>query len=424
MAKSILKKPTTSNKTKDAVKKAENTKKDIIGNKKTKSATVKKSVIKKEELTKKVSSKNQLSAKKNKVTEGSKDKRQKKVIVAPNSKLALKKTIKLTKANIPKKPIEVKPVEINYDEVTFQVAAPEVSLLKLEDGSYCVKLTTGVNIKKTSAIHYEFRGKQADGTPFGTIFDCTDETESDDFMNELINFSKSGELIILDENQTETNMSENTEQVENNTPEIKQNDLSEYNGVPLKAEDMNVIINTMKINENNNQNNSIVNPHNTFVPQQPQQTQQNTPLVNEAVNNIITSNPAATNIQPSISNTQIPDHNSNPTIPSQNPQLYPDANYQNPSTNNQSIVTTMTDEQALNQMRIYTKSIEDTLNETFQVRIQGGLTHDDFKIMLNSCSQAYNYEIKHDGIGFCLIVTQGKYSVRVPENTTEYLKVY
>jgi hypothetical protein len=74
-------------------------------------------------------------------------------------------------------------------------------------------------------------------------------------------------------------------------------------------------------------------------------------------------------------------------------------------------------------MKSYGKSIEETLNKTFQVMMQGYLNMSDFKNMLNSCSKEYNYEIKNYDNKYYLILSKGNIEVRIPENENEYLKI-
>lgn len=398
MAKQKTKKASAQSKKKQVVTKKASAKKSNIVNKKRKSATPKKSVSKK-----------------------SPEKPQKVAVSTPSENTTAKpevsndNPIKLTEVNLGQ---ETKKNEVNYNEATFVVAAPEVGFLKLEDTSFAVKLTAGVNIKRKDDLNFEFSGKQADGTPFGTIFDCVDVNEAELFMKELIEYSKTGELVIQGLDSPKDNQSSNTETVyehgQNQVSEVKPKDLSEYKDVPLKVEDMNTIIDQMKMNEQNNQNNAVNQVNQNPVVQNP--------VVQNPINNFMPNN--GINVQPPISNTHTPDPNFNPTIPSQNPQLYPDNNYNLHNNTGGSVVTMITDEQILNDMRKYAKSIEDTLNETFQVRIQGGLPQSDFMNMVNGCSKEYTYDLKNDGKGYFLNVNKGKYQIRVPENPTEYLKIY
>jgi len=386
MAKTKTKKTSTTNKKKEVDKKKKAPKKATLSNKKGKSATSKKSVVKKstEKRVKSVKNKQPLAAPQNESDN----------------------PIKLTEVELNQ---ETKKIEPDYNNSTFKVEVAELGFLKLEDGSFGVKLTKDVQVKRKDELNFELSGKQPDGTPFVTIFDCVDKNEADAFMNELIDFYKKGDVSIegVESNTTEKSevINENGQNQEPQISDIK--DLSEYKDVPLKVEDMNSIIDQMKAKEHNNQQNANANVN---------------PI---QFNHVVDQNTEGIKIQPPISNTHTPDHNFNPTIPSQNPQLYPDNNYNlHNNSGSHNVVNMMTDEQILNDMRKYAKSIEDTLNETFQVRIQGGLPQSDFMNMVNGCSKEYTYDLKNDGKGYFLNVNKGKYQIRVPENSTEYLKIY
>lgn len=431
MAKTLKKKTNSSKGNKVVSKKSAPSKKSQSSNKKTKSATSKKSVSKNSVSKEKSSPKKRDSAPIPPVRSETRENQIIRTDNPQNNVEAEKNPIVLTEAKLPE---ETKKMEINYNDANFEVAAAEVGFLKLPDGNFGVKLTAGIKVKRRDELNFEFSGKQADGTPFGTIFDCVDKNEADAFMNELIAFSKSGEIKLSDSSNTEnvqpaintqpTQNTQTTEQVfehgQNQVSEVNPTVLESYKGVPLKTEDMNKIIDTMKINEQNNQNNSQMNV-NPIVNNPIQPT--NNPPVDKSV---FTQNPAI-NIQPPISNTHTPDANFNSSIPSQNPNLIYDPNNPNQfhnQHNNPNPAVMMNDEQVLSGMRAYANSIEDTLNQTFQVRMHGKLPESDFREMLKGCVQTYAYDIKNDGNGLFLTITKDKYQLRVPENPMEYLKIY
>jgi hypothetical protein len=64
------------------------------------------------------------------------------------------------------------------------------------------------------------------------------------------------------------------------------------------------------------------------------------------------------------------------------------------------------------------------VNNTFQVRVQGGLAMGDFNAILKQLTADYTYELKNNGNGYFLNVNKGGYQLRVPENPESYLKIY
>ena len=376
MAKTVSKKSSSASKSKTTVDKKQATKKIVAATKKTKSVTPKKSVTKKS-----------VKAKSN--------------------------TLKLTKSVLPKHEIkEPEPIntEPDYGSMIFEVMSNEVGFLKLPDNTFLVKATKGVKVRRKDELNFELFGKNEDGTDFSTIFECLSKEESEQLISELTNFSNIGEVSTI---KTETNTTENmngisTEEGENQIhthedtqEEYKPRDLSEFNGVPLKVEDMTEIINTMKVN---NHNNSVSVPTPAPV--------QNAPLM---------VNPINPHTQNFASNTPaVFQHNAvNAVVPSQNPF----ANESNNPHMTNPVINVSSGEQKFNELKLYAKSIEDNINSTFQVRVQGGLPKSELMNVLNSCSKDFTYDVKNDGKGLFLTVTQGEYQLRVPENPMEYLKV-
>lgn len=369
MAKTVSKKSSSVSKSKTTVDKKQAAKKSVAATKKTKSVTPKKSVTKKS-----------VKAKSN--------------------------TLKLTKSVLPKH--EVK--EPDYGSMIFEVIANEVGFIKLPDNTFLINAIKGVKVRRKDELNFELFGKNADGTDFSTIFECVNKEESEQLISELTNFSNSGEVsVIKTENNTTENMNGiSTEEGENQIhthedtqEESKPRDLSEFNGVPLKVEDMTEIINIMKVN---NHNNGVSVPTPAPV--------QNAPLM---------VNPINPHTQNFASNTPaVFQHNAvNAVVPSQNPF----ANESNNPHMTNSVINVSSSEQKLNELKLYAKSIEDNINSTFQVRVQGGLPKSELMNVLNSCSKDFTYDVKNDGKGLFLTVTQGEYQLRVPENPMEYLKV-
>lgn len=416
MAKTKSKNKSKPKEDKPLKKKADSKKKENIGNKKTKSATSEKSVKKKiaspkKEVAKKPAAKKPSKAKvakepkkkavkvKVEPTVTTENPNENKVVTQPENTATT-----TTNTTSVENPVEK---NIPQGEVVFRVNVPEIGFLKSAEGSFGVKLIAGVTIKRRDALNFEFRGVNADNTPFGTIFDCIDKTEADTFMREVLEAVKTGQIVV-ESGQVSSTEQQKTEQpvTEQKVADPLQSDTQpkDYKGVPLKTEDMDELVNKMKQNEQGGQNNANVGVTNNPV------TNVNNPVVNPNPNPTI-------NVQPPISNTHTPDPNFNPTIPSQNPMLTPNPN---PVVN----VNSMSDEQLLANMRAYANSIEDTVNNTFQVRIQGGLAMADFNTILKQMSGEYTYDLKNDGKGHFLNVNKGGYQLRVPENPDSYLKIY
>lgn len=399
MAKSKSKTKEKQKEKKSLKKKSNLKKKDGISNKKTKSATSEKSVKKKNSSTKKEVKKVS-------------DKKEVKPTVettSPEQKGVVHENSDITKTETPVQQTVQSPIESNNQqaETIFKVITPEIGFLKSPEGNFGVRLIAGVTIKRRDALNFEFRGTQTDGTPFGTIFDCVDEVEADTFMREVLEAVKTGQIVV-ESGQVSNTEPPKTEQpvTEQKVTDPLQSDTQpkDYKGVPLKTEDMDSLVNEMKKNEQNNHNNANINTTQNPVAN----------VTNFAANQTPNQN---INIQPPISNTNTPDPNFNPTIPSQNPMLTPNIN---PVVN----INSMSDEQLLKNMRAYANSIEDTINNTFQVRVQGGLSMADFNSVLKQMSSDYTYDLKNDGKGHFLNVNKGGYQLRVPENPDSYLKIY
>lgn len=355
MAKTTIKKNAKTNNSKAPVKKSPVKKETKKGNTKIKLATPKKSV------TKKLIASNDASKKK-----------------------SPKPSLKLTKSELPE---VVVPQEPNYDECIFTVVSPELGFIKLEEGDipYAVKLLAGVTITKKDSMHYEFKGKDHNGNDIGTIFDCIDKEESDQFMKELIDFTKNGAVTFAPINKSEETKdviqppTDSIQPESNSEPNISTSEvnaepksLDEFNGMPIQAEDMNSIIESMK-------NKGITAP----------------PIPNLAQKN-----------QPAVLN--------------QNGNINNPTNYKAKKTTS---IHTLNDEEKLNEISKYGKSIKESIDGTFQARIQGGLPMSDFMATINKCSKNYTYDVKNDGNGYYLIISFEELQVRVPENENEFLKV-
>ena len=360
MAKTTIKKSTKTNISKASEKKSPAKKETTKGNTKTKLVTPKKSVTKKlvsvDESTKKKSP---------------------------------KPSIKLTKSELPE---VITPQEPNYDECKFTVVSPELGFIKLEgEIPFAVKLQAGVNIVKKDAMRYEFRAKDHNGNDIGTIFDCIDQEESDQFMKELIEFTKSGDVTFapISKNEGEVEASNEVkpetesisvvEEFESITPvSAETKNLDEFKDKAIKAEDMNSLIESMKAN-------GVTAP--------PAPIQNNMPVAN---------NP------------------SDPAVLNQN------GNTINPVNYNAAVppsIHTFSKEKKFDELVKYGKSIQETVDSTFQARMQGGLPMSDFMATINQCSKNYNYKVENDGNGYYLIITFEEFQVRVPENEGEFLKV-
>lgn len=406
----MLKKSVTPNKKKAVSKNTIDSNKIDIRNVKTKSATSKKIVNKKVILKNKIN-----PVKKVKLKELSEEKDEFEFYNQENTTVS--------EILEPKK-------EVDYNEATFQVKDAELSFLKQSDESFLIKLITGVNIKRRDELNFEFRGFQADGTDFGTIFTCIDSNEAIQFMSELINCTNEGKIVIIghEGTQSETTTQDSNIQVEDiqNPTQVNQID---YSGVPIKTEDMTTIINALKTSELKNNPNSGF--HNQMVAN-PIPPNTASPISFNPINNNMAN---AMTVQPPIVNQAPQLHQGiGAIVPSQNPQLTHDSNYHihansNPSINAngqfiENIPTVNTNEMIQDELRKYANSIEDTLNDTFQVRVQGGLSTHEFTKILTGCSQAYSYDVAFDGKGNYLIVAKGDFKMRVPEEPTEYLKVF
>jgi hypothetical protein len=249
-------------------------------------------------------------------------------------------------------------------------------------------------------------------------------------MNELINYTKEGKMVILGQEGTRTEIptKDSNIQVEDTQNHVQAN-LSDYSGVPLKTEDMTTIINALKVSELKNNPNSGF--HNQMVAN-PIAPNVASPINFNPINNDMAN---AMTVQPPVVNQAPQLHQGiGAVMPSQNPQLTHDPNYHIHANSNQSInaqgqfigniPTVSTNEMIQDELRKYANSIEDTLNDTFQVRVQGGLSTQEFTTMLRGCSQEYSYDVTFDGKGNYLIVTKGEFKMRVPEDTMEYLKVF
>lgn len=86
----------------------------------------------------------------------------------------------------------------------------------------------------------------------------------------------------------------------------------------------------------------------------------------------------------------------------------------NPVSDNDAIVA---------KMQGYGNSIADTINNTFQVKVQGAIAQGDVQRLLNASSKEYTYEIKADQNGRYIVLTQGANSIRVPQDETAYLPI-
>lgn len=298
----------------------------------------------------------------------------KKEISATNEKSVNKKSatikknpIKITEAKLP----VTENKEPNYNESKFKIVADELWFLKQVDDSFRVKLMKDATVSKRDDLNFELRGVLADGTDVGTILDCSDYEEANQFMNEIINYVKTGEMIIdSGENNSTTEITNSNS--DNNPSESINNKplLEEFKDIPLMADDMDVLINELKQNE------------------QP--------------NNIVPNN--------------VNTHNFNNTNTNDSPLF-------TQNMMNQNITFKMSNEQILSEMRKYGNSIEHNINETFQVRIQGGLPKQEFLKVIDGCSKEYSYDLKNDGKGYFLNINQGELQLRVPEDINQYLKI-
>lgn len=273
------------------------------------------------------------------------------------------KNNKIVKSKINKKR------DVDYTTKTFRIASETIGFLKITEDQYGVRLSKGVTIKKYGELNYELRGKNPDGSDFGTIFDCVDKAESDKFFSELIGYLKTGDVEIVEE-----------EIQEKDKPS---EDSKHYNGIPIETKKMNDLIGILNDGHGKTDN----------IPVESNQT-------------------PVQSIQPPISETHTPSNTLNPTIPSQNPQLYYNE-IQNKQEDNASNI--------LSSMESYGNTILETINQSFQVRIQGTMSLNDFKTLINGCSKEFNYDVRHDGCGYFLEITKNEQKVRIPNN--EYLKI-
>jgi len=67
----------------------------------------------------------------------------------------------------------------------------------------------------------------------------------------------------------------------------------------------------------------------------------------------------------------------------------------------------MTEESILSGMRMYANSIEETLNSTFQVRVQGSLSHGEFMKTINDVLLNIHMMLKMTVMDFSLIYHKG-----------------
>lgn len=79
--------------------------------------------------------------------------------------------------------------------------------------------------------------------------------------------------------------------------------------------------------------------------------------------------------------------------------------------------------QSLENMNEYGKSIMDNINGSFQARMWGGLPFNEAQALLNISSKDYTYELVNDGKGVFLKMKKENIEIRVPKNVNEYLKV-
>lgn len=385
MAKTTSKKTSVSSSNKAVENKKPNANEVSNGNKKTKSATSSKSVSKKD----------QLEGKKQPVKSDSKKESSKKIRKVPKGE----NPIVLTEAVIPTTPVVEEPIatpvkEIDYNTVTF-VLSDEVSFFKPIDNALWLKLAIGVTVRKVDDLTFELKGKLPDGNTFGTMLPCNSTDESTAFMNQLVNYVSQNKISILGE---ETTVSNNVDSQESKK---EVNPADSYSGVPLKTENMDVLINSMKQNEQND------------APKEQPSNNVHKMSFNPIMNNMS----KAAIVEPPLPNNEN-FHSMNAIIPSQNPQLGYEAS------TNQNNSSQKTEQDEFNAMMLYGKSIEHNLNETFQARIQGGLPISEFKASLNNCLKEYSYDVKTENNKHFLIISKGDVQIRIPENPEEFLKVY
>lgn len=87
-------------------------------------------------------------------------------------------------------------------------------------------------------------------------------------------------------------------------------------------------------------------------------------------------------------------------------------------------INTVSDNDAIiAKMQGYGNSVAETIRNTFQVKVQGGIAQGDVQRLLNASSKEYTYEIKADQNGRYIILSQGANSVRVPQDESTYLPI-
>lgn len=78
----------------------------------------------------------------------------------------------------------------------------------------------------------------------------------------------------------------------------------------------------------------------------------------------------------------------------------------------------------INQMTAYAESIMHNINETFQVRVRGGLSMEELKDTLNNCSKEYQYDVNHeDSKGYYINMRREDSVIRIPLDGSKYLPV-
>jgi len=396
-------------------KKGRPSKKQVVAEKKQTKKTTEKKPVKKNNLT---------SEKKSKKVDETVEKVEETVVenyIEPikEIKTQIFAEIPITKVEEPKKKIEEKNVvkqqsnpnsispvdDDDDDEKTNQINNPNNSPQKVYtckkgavfmEGHLKIQIDD-TNISRKNDTIFDVFGKSEHGAEYKTEFECHDKEEGDFLAKQLSDYEKNPAQFITEVTETEKVAETNT------TPPPTQTTSTGVPkpNIPSHALDANGNIDMTKLTAAEIM--SIQNGNISKVVEEKKTVNfEGVPVT-------------AVNIEDMINNLPPKPENQN-IIPVQN-------------TINDNIsakpldFSNIMNSQILTHIRAYGKSVQDSIDGSFQANSWGGMPQNDVRSFLKNCDGQYIYELLSDGTGFFINMKKDSNEIRIPENPNEYLKV-
>lgn len=252
------------------------------------------------------------------------------------------------------------------------------------------------NISRRNDVMFDIYGKSEHGAEFKTEFECIDKEEGDILVYQLNDYEKNPAkyIVAVEETKTETPSQQQT------NPPVQQTPPPTVTQQKSHALDANGNIDMTKLSAA-----EIAAIHNKNMPVEEKKKPQDfagIPLTAVNIDELIN------NLPPKVENQNI------------NPVNQP---INQTTSSSVADISNILNNQNLAQIEAYGKSIQDHIDTSFQANVWGGMPQNDVRLFLKNCDSQYLYDLINDGVGFFIKIKKDNTEIRVPKNTTEYLKV-